>query len=531
MASGSAPDLRARLEKFRREFLGLDLTEPVVREGGAPGIRRRVYLDTGATALMPRLLHESLAAYCTKALANSHSSAHRAARVTSREIARARAVIETFVGARAGTDPASQVAVFAGNGATAALNLLADALFPPEVRILLRGGRSRDPELRAIFGDLRDWATSRGVDAADVLHRNLVVVSRIEHHSNILPWMRAVGARNLRFPALTLDGQLDLHDLARILREEGDRVRLVAVAGASNVTGVITPVREVARLTHAAGAELVVDGAQWAPHARVRMHDPDDEAGDIDYLALSGHKLYAPGSRGVLIARRRAFAGPEAVGDVGGGMADVVSTAGFSASPDLAQREEGGTPNLPGSVALGLVVQALMSFGMDLVEEHERGLVAAGTERLRRIPGLALYGPDPARAARVAVFTFNVGELPHGFVAAALSDACNVAVRNGSFCAQLYVRHLLGDGDGDALLDEAPLGGCTALPGLVRASCGVYTGDEDLEALEDGLRFVVSHADELSSSYDLGPGGEWVHRARPSAPAFEIATEVARYFR
>jgi len=284
-------DARTRLERFRHDFLGLDLMEPVIGADGSPGIRRRVYLDTGATALMPRMLMQSLEAYCRHALANSHSSAHRAARVTSREIARSRSTLETFLG----VDPASQAAIFAGNGATAALNLLADALFPPEVRLLIRGGRSRNPELRSIFGDLRDWAKARGVDATDVLHRNLVVVSRIEHHSNILPWMRAVGSRNLRFPALTADGRLDLDDLDRILAAEGERVRLVAVSGASNVTGVLTPVREVARRAHAVGAEIVVDAAQWAPHAAVRMCDPADPAGDLDYLAISGHKLYAPG--------------------------------------------------------------------------------------------------------------------------------------------------------------------------------------------------------------------------------------------
>lgn len=521
-------DARAQLERFRRDFLGLDLSETVVGADGSPGIRRRVYLDTGATALMPRLLHETLGDYCARALANSHSSAHRAARVTSREINRSRKLLETFLGVDAGT----HAVLFAGNGATAALNLLADALFPPEVRLLLRGGRSRDPELRTIFGDLRDWAKARGVDAADVLHRNLVVVSKIEHHSNILPWMRAVGPRNLRFPALTPDGRLDVDDLDRILRAEGDRVRLCAVSGASNVTGVVTPVREVARRAHAVGAEIVVDAAQWAPHAAIRMHDPADPAGDLDYLALSGHKLYAPGSRGVLCARRQAFAGPEAVGDVGGGMADVVSTAGFSASPDVTQREEGGTPNLTGSVALGIVVEALASFGMDLVEEHERHLCERGAERLRRA-GAQVYGPEPAAAPRVAVFSFNIAELPHGLVAAALSDSCNVAVRNGSFCAQLYVRHLLGGGDGDALLGDVPNtgGGCGALPGLVRASCGIYTGDDDLEALEDGLRYVVKHADALSRAYDVGAGGEFVHRDRPSAPGFDISAEVARYYR
>ena len=104
-----------------------------------------------------------------------------------------------------------------------------------------------------------------------------------------------------------------------------------------------------------------------------------------------------------------------------------------------------------------------------------------------------------------------------------------MAVRNGSFCAQLYVRHLLGGGDADGLLDT-PVGGCTALPGLVRASCGIYTDGQDLAALEDGLRYVVANADALSARYDLGPAGEWILRDRALTPAFDIGAEVARYF-
>ncbi|MFN7972779.1 MAG: aminotransferase class V-fold PLP-dependent enzyme [Acidobacteriota bacterium] len=515
---------RVLFDRFRKDFLGLACRDAVADPERTE--KRRVYLDTGATALMPRVLHEAIGAYCGRALGNSHSSAHRAARATSREIAYARSAVEKFVAA----DPARHVALFAGNGATGALNLLADALFPAEVRLLLRGARIKDQEIRDALGGVREAARERGADRAAMLRRNVVVVSRMEHHSNILPWMRAVGSRNLRFPELTRDGRLDVADLARILEAEGDRVRVVALTGASNVTGVLNPIREVARLAHAAGAEVVVDGAQWAPHARIVMHDPADPAGDVDHLALSAHKLYAPGSRGVLVTTRETFPGPDAVGVVGGGMADVVSVAGFSASPDVTQREEGGTPNLTGSIGIGVVVEALSRFGMELVEEHERGLVASGLERLDRIPGVTLYGPrDVATAPRVAVFSFNVGDLPHGFVAAALSDACNVAVRNGSFCAQLYVRHLLGGGDAEALLD-APIGGCGTLPGLVRASSGIYTDDDDLAALEDGIRYVVRNAQALAAEYEVGPGGEFVHRGLGRSTAFEIRSEVDRYF-
>lgn len=523
VATTGAGDARASFDRFRKDFLGLGARDAVVDDERPE--KRRVYLDAAATALMPRLLHEGLGAYCRSALANSHSSAHRAARATSREIIAARSAIERFVGA----DPGRHVAIFAGNGATGALNLLADALFPAEVRLLLRGARIKNQEVRALLSCVRDAAKGRVVDHAGLIERNLVVVSRMEHHSNILPWMRAVGSPNLRFPQLTREGQLDLHDLERILASEGDRVRLVAVTGASNVTGVLTPVRAVARLAHAVGAEVVVDGAQWAPHARVRMHDPADASGDVDYLALSGHKLYAPGSRGVLVTPRVTFPGPDAVGVVGGGMADVVSVAGFSASPDLTQREEGGTPNLVGSIGVGIVVEALCRFGMELVEEHERALVASGLERLSRIDGVKLYGPlDVAKVPRVAVFSFNVGTLPHGFVAAALSDSCNVAVRNGSFCAQLYVRHLLGGGDAEALLDE-PTGGCGTLPGLVRASCGIYTVEDDLEALQDGIRYVSRNAERLARDYEVGPGGEFAHKGF-RASSFEICSEVSRYF-
>ena len=504
---------------FVRDFCGLTGDGPVATLDGTTALRRYVYLDTGATALMPRMVRAALAAYVEGNLANSHSASHRAARITTREIAHARGAIGRFVGA----DPSDHVVLFTGNGATAALNLLADAMFPGEERFLLRGARKRSDGLREGLADLAARLRADGLAPA----RDLVVVSRMEHHSNLLPWMRAVGPRNLRFPRLTGEGSLDMEDLERILSGEGGRVRVVAMTGASNVTGVMPDLPRIARMAHAVGAELVVDGAQWAPHAPIRMFDDGSPEARIDHLVLSGHKLYAPGSCGVLVTRNATFPGPEAVGVVGGGMADVVLPQGFSALPDVTEREEGGTPNLVGCIALGLVVEALERVGMDRVARHERELVAFGFDALGRIPGLRLYGPR--EEPRAAVFSFNVGGIPHGLLAAALSDYCNVAVRNSSFCAQLYVRHLLG-GDDDALEGHTAGSGCGTLPGMVRASSGVYTTCDDLAALADGIRFVARHATRLASEYDMTESGAFVHRTFAPVAEFSIAGAVSRYF-
>jgi selenocysteine lyase/cysteine desulfurase len=381
--------------------------------------------------------------------------------------------------------------LFTGNGATGAINFLARALFPPELRLPLKG---REVPSRLVDA-MRDGFPERAEALDRLLERPLVVTTLMEHHSNILPWVEAVGRHNVRFVRALSDGQLDLAHLRAILDEEGGRVRIVAVSGASNVTGVVNPVHEIAALAHRVGAQVLVDGAQLVPHRRV-------ELGEIDFLAVSGHKLYAPGSRGVLVGRMEVLGDRRCIGDLGGGMVEYVSVEDFRLKEEITAREEAGTPNIPGTIALGLIASALGRIGMDRIERHEAELCGEALERLSALDGVMLYGPrDPS--ARVGVFALNVDGLHHGLVAAFLDDYYNVAVRNECFCAHPYVKALLHvEREAErGYLDEMQRGDRRHVPGMVRLSLGIYSTRDDVGVATEALAELVRHREAIVASY------------------------------
>lgn len=519
MHDGSAFD------RFAKSFLGLGRRDRV-HEQTTP--LRRIYLDTTATALMPEVVWRGLSDYFENACANSHTEAHRAGRDTTRAIEDSREAIGRLVG----YDPARDVVLFTSNGATGATNFLARALFPSELRSLLKRFPEGAPAelVQALGSALGD--TGRAL-LAEMIARPLVVVSMMEHHSNLIPWMEAVGHHNLR--AARIDpatGALDMDDLQRILDREGQRVRLVAVTGVSNVTGIVNPVHQIAHLAHAVGAQILVDGAQWVPHARVQMHSADPAA-SLDYLVLSGHKLYAPGSRGALVGNLETLSGRRCVTDVGGGMVEYVTMQDFELKDDVTAREEAGTPNIPGSIAMGLVAETLLRIGMDEVAEREHALTEKLMRRLERVPGIRIYGStDLERVPRAGVISFNLGELHHGLVAAYLNDFHDIAVRDGCFCAHPYVKALLKvDDQTEACYRQEMLcGDRRHIPGMVRVSLGVYSSEDDIEALGAALERLVVRADEMASRYVAGLDGTFRLSDAPELPrTYAVADEVERW--
>jgi selenocysteine lyase/cysteine desulfurase len=515
----------AAFDRFAKSFLGLDRSDRVFEQVSAA---RRVYLDTTATALMPEVVWRGLERYLESACANSHTEAHRAGRDTTRAIEASRDAIGRLVGYQSERD----VVLFTANGATGAINFLARALFPAELRsVNKRFPGGAPPELLAA---LRSGLGDEGRGVLDeMLERPLVVVTMMEHHSNLIPWMEAVGHHNLR--AVRVDpatGALDLSDLARILETEGRRVRLVAVTGVSNVTGIVNPVHRIAAMAHAVGAQILVDGAQWVPHARVEMHGA--EPGDsLDYLVLSGHKLYAPGSRGALIGSLETLSGRRCVTDVGGGMVEYVSINDFEIKDDVAAREEAGTPNIPGSIAMGLVAETLLRIGMDLVAEREHRLTEALVRRLERVPKIHIYGSTDLDAVpRAGVVSFNIEGLRHGLVAAYLNDFHDIAVREGCFCAHPYVKALIGvdDQTEESYRQEMLCGDRRNVPGMVRASLGVYSTADDVEALGAALERLVGRADEMSARYRSGLDGTFRLADAAELPrTYSVADEVERW--
>jgi len=321
---------------------------------------------------------------------------------------------------------------------------------------------------------------------------DVVLVSTLEHHSNDLPWRARARVHHI---AADARGDLDEDHFETLLARHKGRVKLVAVTGASNVTGSMPDVHRLARLAHAAGAQILVDAAQLAAHRAIDMRALDDPE-HLDYVALSGHKLYAPFGVGALVGRRDTFLQGEPE-HRGGGTIRFVSLDAVSWA-DAPERDEAGTPNVLGAVALAAAVQALQGIGLDAIAEHGAAMTAYALRRLREVPGLRLYGcADPARAARrLGVIPFNLHGLPHEQVAALLADEHAIGLRNGCFCAHPYVAHLLGLSplQVQQLRSRAEKGPRDGMPGLLRASLGMYNTAREVDQLVEALEAIAHEA-------------------------------------
>lgn len=317
----------------------------------------------------------------------------------------------------------------------------------------------------------------------------VVITTQLEHHSNDLPWRPHAHVVHVR--ALP-DGRMDEADFDRLLEQYAGRVALVAVTGASNVSGYLQPIHRMARKAHAAGARILVDAAQLAPHRRVDMR-PDDDPEHLDFVTLSAHKMYAPYGTGALVGPKEIFL-HDAPEYRGGGTVDVVTLdeVHWAGLPD---REEAGSPNVVGAVAMAVAARALMEVGMDEIAAHEEHLIAYTLERLREVPGIRIYGEtDPARAGeKVGVIPFNIDGISHFLVAAILGYEGGIGVRSGCFCAHPYVVHLLqlDDEESQSWQSQLLAGDKSEMPGMVRASFGCYSDTSDVDRLIEMLQRIV----------------------------------------
>ena len=335
----------------------------------------------------------------------------------------------------------------------------------------------------------------------------LVLTTRMEHHSNLLPWYRHA----YEIVELLPDGRIDIADLERRLQEHGGKVRLVTVSGASNVTGVMNDIRQIAKIVHQHHALLAVDAAQLLPHRAFTMGNGTD-ADRVDIVAFSGHKLYAPYGSGALVVPATLFTRGEPM-LVGGGSACLLTRSGitWATGPDL---EEAGSPNVIGVVAMAAALEELMRYGMEKVASHERELSLYTAQRLRQIPGLVLYGPSWDRFIhgdedRLGVFSFNMDGMPYGKVAAILANEWGIGVRSGCFCAHMYVAQLLGFTDETAgqLRDQVDAGLPIDLPGMVRASLGIANTKDDIDRLASGLMAIAQG--DIHTSYVRAENGDY----------------------
>lgn len=329
--------------------------------------------------------------------------------------------------------------------------------------------------------------------AASVMsgYEGATLVSLMEHHSNDLP--HRARSRVIHF-GLNPDGSIDMNDLEAKLKK--NKVKLVAVTGASNVTGFLPDIHEIARLAHKHGARILVDAAQLLAHRSIDVKPNSDET-HIDFLAAAGHKAYAPFGSAFLF-------GPRDVLDTanpyipGGGTVHYVTKdeVFYTKSPD---RHQGGTPNIAGAIALAESLKFLSEVGIDNIRDHEIELTDYALHRLKEVHDLQILGSITPKN-RLGVVSFNVGDLNNSLVAMILNYESAIATRNGCFCAHPYLTFLLGMKDTPELRAKLLQGEDVDLPGAVRLTIGIFNTADEIDELINMLKIVA--AKQWKANYD-----------------------------
>jgi selenocysteine lyase/cysteine desulfurase len=451
----------AGVSRWRQHFAGVDLPVPVRGGAEVTGIN----LDNAASTPPLKRVRDAVNTF-----SDVYSSVHRGtgykSRVSTDAYERAREQVARFLC----IDDRSQVVIFV-KGATDALNRIA--------------------------------AEQARLDGRRVL------VTEMEHHADLLPWRHRSGHIMV---GLTPEGEIDVEAIEHALTEAAGAVGLVAVCGASNVTGFVSPIHEIAELAHRHGALISVDAAQLAPHHRIEAR-PASDPGHLDFVSFSGHKMYAPYGAGVLVAPRDFFSGAPEV--MGGGAIQIV-TWDDTIWAGLPDREEAGSPNVMGAVALGVAIETLLDLGFKAMLDDESALGVRLLKGLSEIPRVGVLGGlQPGANGRLALASFVVEGMDHGLVAAVLSHEWGIAVRHGCFCAHPYLIHLLhmSKDDVSKIVDDMTTGRRKVLPGAVRASLAPYNTEAEVDRFLEAVSEIASG--RIGGEYrqddegEYAPAGGW----------------------
>ncbi len=319
--------------------------------------------------------------------------------------------------------------------------------------------------------------------------KDVVITSMMEHHSNDLPWR---GHAKVEYIPADTGGVLDLEFLEERLKFHDGAVKLVSVTGASNVVGTVTPIHDIARMAHAHGARICVDAAQLLPHRPVNM-GAEGDPGRLDYLVFSAHKLNSPYGEGAVIGDFSHF--QEAAPYLQGG--GTVYSVGLDHViwADPPDKQEAGTPNIFGMLAMAKALQVMENFGMDNLVQHEKNLTKVLLEGIAEIPRIGVFGKtDPDNLDdRLGVVSFTMAGMHHALVAAILSYEGGICVRNGCFCAHPLIKHLLNVSKEQEAAFEAAIreGDRTDVPGAVRASIGLHNRKSEVDHLLAMLKMIA----------------------------------------
>lgn len=312
---------------------------------------------------------------------------------------------------------------------------------------------------------------------------DLVLCTRIEHHANDLSWRERC---HVIYAEVDDQGRIIYDDIERLLTENEGRVKYVCVTAASNVTGYVTDVHRVAKMAHAHGAKIIVDGAQIVAHRQFSMKGETPEE-DIDFFVFSAHKMYSPYGGGAVVGPWEILVQhmPEFYG---GGIVKLVTdyNVAYKSAPDV---YEAGSPNYPGIVGMARAMEVLKEVGFDAISEHEKVLNRRLIDGLSKIDKVIIYGDTQNIDDRVGVVSFNFEDINSFVLAARLSDTGGVATRRGAFCAHPYVWRLMGISDEQASTYENCIDMNT--PGMIRVSFGIYNTEEEVDQFLEILNGVV----------------------------------------
>ncbi|MEZ0480158.1 cysteine desulfurase [Planococcus sp. SSTMD024] len=386
-----------------------------------------VYLDSAATSQKPTPVIEALKEYYEFDNSNVHRGVHTLGNRATEKYEGAREKVQQFINASS-----TQEIVFL-RGTTTAINLVAQSY-----------GR------------------------ANVEEGDEIVITYMEHHSNIIPWQQLAKERGavLKYIELEEDGTISFENVRAAIT---DRTKIVSMVYVSNVLGTMNPVKEVAKIAHEHGAVMMVDGAQAAPHLKIDVQDLD-----CDFFAFSGHKMVGPTGIGVLYGKKHLLEAMEPV-EFGGEMIDFVGLYD-STWKELPWKFEGGTPIIAGAVGLAAAIDFLQDIGLDEIEKHEHHMAAIAMDKMSAIEGLEIYGPkDPAK--RAGIVTFNLKEV-HPHDVATVLDMSGIAVRAGHHCAQPLMKWL-------------------DVTATARASFYLYNDESDIDRLVEGLRSAKEYFSDV----------------------------------
>lgn len=374
-----------------------------------------VYLDSAATSQKPQAVIDAVKRYYEWNNSNVHRGVHTLGSRATDAYEGAREKLARFINAK------SEQEIIFTRGTTTAINLAASSY----ARSICKEGDE-------------------------------IVLTPMEHHSNLIPWQQAAKATGaaLKYIPLQEDGSISLQDAEQVIT---DRTKMVAIMYVSNVLGIVNPVKQVAEIAHRHGAKILVDGAQSTPHMKVDMQDLN-----CDFYALSGHKMCGPTGIGALYGKKELLEQMEPI-EFGGEMIDHVDLYD-STWKELPWKFEGGTPIIAGAVGLGAAIDFLEEIGLDEIDRHEKQITAYAMEKMTHIQDVEIYGP---RENRAGLITFNIGDI-HPHDVATVLDAEGVAVRAGHHCCQPLMRWL-------------------KVTATARASFYLYNTEEDVDRLAKAI--------------------------------------------